>query len=78
MRSRIRSAAVPAAADLDHVPPPDWVLVESRPLFAMLATGTHPKVSYPRAVLARLRECRSLRAPSPFYLTTGRFTFRRR
>jgi hypothetical protein len=44
----------------------------------VFATGTHSAISWPRAALGRLRSRRSLPVPAPFYLATGRFTFRRR
>lgn len=44
----------------------------------VFATGTHSPIGWWRASLGRLRRGRSLPAPAPYFLTTGRFTFRRR
>lgn len=43
----------------------------------VFATGTHAPTSWPRAAAGRLRHGRSPPAPAPYFLTTGRFTFRR-
>jgi hypothetical protein len=43
----------------------------------LFATGTHALTPWWRAALGRLRARRSLPAPAPYFLTTGRFTFRR-
>lgn len=46
-------------------------------LLHVFATGTHSPVGWWRASLGRLRRRRSLPPPAPYFLTTGRFTFRR-
>jgi hypothetical protein len=43
----------------------------------VFATGTHAPIPWWQAALGRLRAGRSLPAPAPYFLTTGRFTFRR-
>jgi hypothetical protein len=52
------------------------VVAESDTLH-VFATGTHAPTPWWRAALSRLRAGRSLPAPSPYFLTTGRFTFHR-
>ena len=43
----------------------------------VFATGTHAPLPWWRAALGRLRQGRTPPAPAPYFLTTGRFSFRR-
>jgi hypothetical protein len=47
------------------------------PALHVFATGTHDGVPWWRAALGELRAGRRPPAPAPYFLTTGRFTFRR-
>ena len=42
----------------------------------VFATGTYPRIGWWRAAVGRLGQRRSLPPPAPFFLATGRFTFR--
>jgi hypothetical protein len=44
----------------------------------LFATGTHASISWWRAAAGRLRRGSRPPAPAPYFLTTGRFTFRRK
>lgn len=53
-------------------------LVDEGESLHVFATGTHAPLSWWRAAARRLRRGGRPPAPAPYFLTTGRFTFRRR